>query len=468
MQVNQLLRRTAVLAALALVACGDDDPAAPPGTLAVSASRPDLTITQGGTDTLTLNITRGGSFTGPVTLTASGAPEGATVTLASPTIATGSTSTAATITVVAAVAAGTYPITITAAGTGITPNPTTTINLAVVAAQVADFSIASTVDTLNLTPGDSGTAYVKVTRTGGHTAAVTLATDSLPDGVTATFAATSEGDSTLVTIHTDSTASESFNLVLRGTVDTTARTDTVRVNIAVPAGFSLALEPDTLTLVAGTNGQVVLRANRVGGLADTVNLVVNDAPDGVSGTFGSAALGGDSTVLTIATDDTAAAGTYAVEIEGTAGSLVRVDTLLLTITAPQGGNSLSIALNPATDSISAGTTDTIAVVATRTGFTGAVALATDSLPAGVTVQIDTAGIAGDTLLVPITVDSTAVAGTYTITFVGSATGVAPDSATYSLVVTAAGGSSGRVGSAGTATLTPISGTRRSRTPVKRP
>ena len=468
MQVTQLLRRTAVLAAIALAACGDDDPAAPPGTLAVSASRTDLTITQGGSDTLTFNITRGGSFTGAVTLTASGAPEGTTVTLASPTIAAGQISSAATITVVAAVPAGTYPIVVTAAGTGITPSPTATVNLVVVAAQVADFTIASTVDTLNLTPDDTGTAYVKVTRTGGHTAAVAFTTDSLPDGVTVAFAATSEGDSTLVTVTTDATASESFNLVVRGTVDTTARTDTVRVNIAVPADFSVGVDPDTLTLIAGTNGQVVVRATRVGGLADTVNLVVNDAPGGVTGTFGSAALGGDSTVLTIATDDTTAAGTYVIEIEGTAGSLVRVDTLHLTVQAPPAGNSLSIALNPATDSVAAGTTDTIAVVATRTGFTGAVALTTDSLPAGVTVQIDTAGIAGDTLLVPIRVDSTAVVGTYTIRFIGSAAGVAPDTATYSLVVTAVGSSTGRVGAAGTAKLTPISGTRRTRTPIKRP
>jgi hypothetical protein len=98
----------------------------------------------------------------------------------------------------------------------------------------------------------------------------------------------------------------------------------------------------------------------------------------------------------------------------------------------------------------------------------AIALTTDSLPAGVTIQIDSAGIAGDTLLVPITVDSTAVAGSYTVTFVGSAVGVASDSATYTLVVTAAGGSSGRIGATGgTATLTPLSGTRRTRTAVRR-
>jgi uncharacterized membrane protein len=468
--VTQLLRRTAVLAVFAFAACDDDDPVSPPGTLGVTASRTDLTVTQGGSDTLTLNVTRGGSFSGPVTLTATGAPDGATVTLASPTLASGVTSTTATVTVVAAVAPGTYPITITAAGTGISTNPTTTINLTVTAAQVADFSVASSVDTLNVTPGDSATLYLRATRTGGFAGALALATDSLPAGWTVAFTDTSlAGDSTLVTLYADSSVTESFDLVLRGTSDTTARTDTVRVNVAIPAGFSLGLEPDTLSLVAGTNGQVVVRANRMGGLADTVNLVIAGQPGGVTGMFGSAALDGDSTVLTIATDDTVAAGEYAIAVTGTAGTVVSTDTLYLTVSAPPAGNSLSLALTPASDSIAAGTTDTIAVVATRTGFAGPVMLTTDSLPAGVTVTIDSAGIAGDTLLVPITVDSTAVAGTYTITFVGSAAGVASDSATYSLVVTAAGGSSGRVGaSASTATLSPIAGTRRTRTAVRRP
>lgn len=249
MQVTQLLRRTAALAALALAAaCGDDDPAAPPGTLAVTASRTDLTIRQGSSDTLTLTLTRGGSFTGPVTLSATGAPTGATVTLASTTLATGVTSTAATVTVVAAVAPGTYPITITAAGTGITPSPTATLNLSVVAAQVADFAVASSRDTLNLTPGDSATAYLRLTRTGGFASPVSLTTDSLPAGVTVTYTDTSLArDSTLVTLRANaSTKPGSFNVVLRGTSGTKSHADTIRVNVAVAAGFSLGLQPLTL------------------------------------------------------------------------------------------------------------------------------------------------------------------------------------------------------------------------------
>ncbi|MGQ0647538.1 MAG: hypothetical protein ACT4P7_08185, partial [Gemmatimonadaceae bacterium] len=142
MLLSHLFRRAAALAAVALLACGDeDDPITPPGTLAVAASRSTLTITQGNSDTLTVTVTRGGSFTGPVELSASGAPTGATVSFGSATLAAGQTSTMATITVVAAVAPGTYPITVTARGAGLT-DQTTTINLAVVAAQVADFTLA--------------------------------------------------------------------------------------------------------------------------------------------------------------------------------------------------------------------------------------------------------------------------------------------------------------------------------------
>ena len=443
MHPTHLLRPLALVAIGALAACGKDNPASPPGTLAVAASRSSLSIIQGRSDTLTLTITRGGSFKGVVTLAASGAPTGATVTLGSPTLAAGETSTTATVTLVASVTPGTYPITVTASGTGVT-NQTATLNLAVVAAEVADFRVVASRDTLKMVQGDSTNAYLRLTKTGGFAAAVSLSSGVLPAGVSVTFADTSlTGDSTRVTVRAlASTTAGTYPITLTGTSGTTSRADTVSLVIAVAPDFGITVVPDTLTLVAGTNGQVRVRLSRRGGLADTVRLTLTGAPAGVTGTFGDSALTGDSTVLTIATTNATVAGTYGIGVRGTAGTRVRVDTLSLKVTPPPAGNSVDLTTAPAADTIAIKAGDSITVKVKRTGFTGPVRVTTDSLPTGIKIQLDTAGIAGDSARVPISVDSTAMAGSYTIRFIATAAGVAPDTATYALTVVAAGGGIG--------------------------
>jgi uncharacterized membrane protein len=69
-----------------------------------------LTVAAGSSGTSTINITRTGTFTGPVALTATGAPEGVTVTF-NPASADAATSTA-TVSVASTVAAGDIPIVI--------------------------------------------------------------------------------------------------------------------------------------------------------------------------------------------------------------------------------------------------------------------------------------------------------------------------------------------------------------------
>lgn len=429
------LHRTALIALVVLAACGDDDPPAPPGTLSLTVTRPTLTITQGRSDTLTVSITRGGSFRGAVTLATTGAPTGATINFGANVIPENATSTPATITLVASVAPGSYPITVTATGTGLTAQ-TATITLTVVAAITPDFRVVSTRDTLTVLQGDSTSAFVRLTRTGGFNAPVSMTTGTLPAGVTTGYADTSlTADSTRLTVRARSTAAPgTYRVELRGTSGTTIRADTVSVIVAAPPDFTLAATPDSLSLQAGSSGQTTVRLTRFGGLRDTVRLTLTGAPAGVAATFADSALAGDTTRATIMTAPTTAPGSYLVGVQGTAGSRVRVDTLRLIVTAPP---SLELSLSPTADSIAAKSGDTVRVLIRRTGFAGVVRVRADTLPAGVTATIDTAGTAGDTLRVPIAIDSTATAGTYTIRFVGSAPGVAPDTASYSLTVTAA-------------------------------
>jgi hypothetical protein len=231
------LGRALMFVALAgAAACDDDDdPVTPTGTLTLAVSSTALTLAQGRTDSVDVTITRGGSFTGPVILTASGAPTGATVTFGGTTLAAGQTTTKATITLVANTAPGVYPITITAAGTGVTTS-TATLTLTVIAAQAADFTLVAAPDTFRVAQGGSATGFVRLTRTGGFDNAVTLTAGTLPAGVTVTFgAANLTGDSTSVEVSGTATATLGIApLEIIGTSGTTVRRDTVGIVVRTP------------------------------------------------------------------------------------------------------------------------------------------------------------------------------------------------------------------------------------------
>ena len=75
-RITQSLAAT-VAAAIVLAACGDDSNGGD-GTLAVAVAPTSINVAPGATGTSTATITRGGSFSGPVTMSASGAPAGVT------------------------------------------------------------------------------------------------------------------------------------------------------------------------------------------------------------------------------------------------------------------------------------------------------------------------------------------------------------------------------------------------------
>ncbi|MCC7054574.1 MAG: hypothetical protein IT355_14990 [Gemmatimonadaceae bacterium] len=127
-----LTRRAAraMVAAALLTACNSDggdapvDPV-PQGTIEVRLTPASVTLAAGSSGSVGLGVTRGGAFSGPVTLAASGQPSAMTVTFGSSPVAAGNVSTSVTVVVGAAVAPGTYGVTITGTGSGATAQPST-------------------------------------------------------------------------------------------------------------------------------------------------------------------------------------------------------------------------------------------------------------------------------------------------------------------------------------------------------
>jgi hypothetical protein len=205
--------------------------ASPTYTIGPSAST--LSVTAGSTATDTITVTDLNSFTGSVTLAASGLPTGVTAAFGTnPT--TGSS--VVTFTAASTAAAGTSTVTIT--GTSGTLIKTTTIALTVAAA--GSYTIAPTPSALTVTAGGAAMDNITVTDLNSFTGSVTLAASGLPTGVTAAFSTNPTISSSAVTFTAATTATAGTSTVtITGTSGTLSVTTTISLTVAVPTTYSI-------------------------------------------------------------------------------------------------------------------------------------------------------------------------------------------------------------------------------------
>jgi hypothetical protein len=95
----------------------------------------------------------------------------------------------------------------------------------------------------------------------------------------------------------------------------------------------LSLTPVSLALASGATGTVAIGIIR-NGFTGEVDFSASGAPTGVTLTFTSAAVTGDTTSLKIDAAETVAANTYPITIQGLAGNGVATVSLMLKVTGP--------------------------------------------------------------------------------------------------------------------------------------
>jgi len=128
-------QRIAVAATAFVPACGgdgDNEPTGNSGSIQVAVNPATLSIEQGTSGSVTLSLTRGGGFTGAVSLAVSGLPTGITATVSPAQLSASETSASVTATAAAAVAPNTYTATVTATAQGVS-QATATYQLTVTA-----------------------------------------------------------------------------------------------------------------------------------------------------------------------------------------------------------------------------------------------------------------------------------------------------------------------------------------------
>jgi hypothetical protein len=232
----------------------------------------------GGTGVATLTITRGGSFTGTVSLSVSGLPAGVTGTFVPASLDASTSASILTLTAATTAVAGTATLTISASGTGV-GTQTASVQLTITQPTIA---LTASPATLSIAAGQSGISTITITRSAGYTGAVTLTLDSPPAGITASFntSPTQGASSTLTLSIAASVAVGSHTVTVKGTApgaqDKTV-VIAVTVTVGLQVGFTIAVDPVEMELPAGNgwtaNGIVSIQ--RTNGFAGTVNVSVS-------------------------------------------------------------------------------------------------------------------------------------------------------------------------------------------------
>jgi hypothetical protein len=148
----------------------------------VMLAPPSVSMARGNQRSSTLTTQFGGGFAGSLTLTATGAPQGVTVSF-DPQSVPGSGSSNVTVSVAAGTPTGSYPITISGSGSGLVK--TTTLTVIVTAEVLLTWNPSTSADVVGYnvarsdSPGSgyvqlnsaliSGTSYVDDTAQSGHT-----------------------------------------------------------------------------------------------------------------------------------------------------------------------------------------------------------------------------------------------------------------------------------------------------------
>ena len=390
----------------------------PEPSFTLSASPASLTIQQGNQGTSTITSSISGGFNSSVSLSASGAPTGTTVSFNPQTIpAPGSGNSTMTITVGASTATGTYPITVTGNGGGVQQN--TIVTLTVDAASWAiGFDFRATSNYVTDPPGDT---YV-------------LSSTTYPT----TFDGTNYGWTNAYLVQSRN-RNASLDPRLAG------------INFATngaPASFDVQLpSPGTynLSLAMGDAGYeqcwVQCQIQFLDG--STVLATITEGLTNLGYFYDAkgnnwAAAQWPSDNLSQQVTLTGSLLTMVVGTSHSTGDSTPV--AFLGVARVSGAPSFSISANPASLTVQQGNQGTSTITSTiSSGFNSSISLSAAGVPSGTTVSFNPNPIpapGSGTSTMTITVGASTPAGTYPITVTGNGGGVQQNT-TVTLTVTAA-------------------------------
>ena len=239
---------------------------APSPDFTIAASPASTTVVQGGTAGYTVNVGALNSFTGDVSLSATGLPAGATATFTPSVIPGGAGSSNLSVSTTAGTPAGSFTLTITGTSGSLTHSTPATL-VVNTPPPPQDFSIAASPSSQTVAPG-SGTSYsVTIGAQNGFGGVVTLGLSGLPQNATFSFVpatVTGAGSSTLTVTAAATTPTGTSTLTITGTSGALTHSTSVTfvVSNAPPAGvISIDFVGSGTAMAASESAGVVPKTN---------------------------------------------------------------------------------------------------------------------------------------------------------------------------------------------------------------
>jgi hypothetical protein len=392
---------------------------APPVTLVVTsdfgiAASALASLNAASSTTSTVTISPLGGFSGPVALSISGLPAGATAVFNPANISGGSGTSTLTVTTTAATLPGSSTLVVTGTNGGLTHASNLTLS-------VKNFSLSVSPASQTTPSGTVTSAYVvTLTMGNGYNSAVSFGTSGLPTGATASFSTTSRtssGTTNLTITPSGSVAAGSYPFTIIGTGPGGALVQSTSATLVITADFSISVSPSAVTVTAAGGGVGdTVTVNSLGGYSTPVGLTISGLPTGATGTFSTSPVtpGGAST-LTLSAASTVAGGNYTITVTGTVGSVTHTQNMTLTV------KNFSLSTSPTNIPVSAGSSGTSTATLTMAGgYSSTVTFGTSGLPSGASATFSptTRTNTGTTTVTIVTTGSVA-SGSYPFTISGT-------------------------------------------------
>jgi hypothetical protein len=183
--------------------------------------------------------------------------------------------------------------------------------------------------------------------------------------------------------------------------------------------FSLSVSPSSQSVVQGGATGYTVTITRTGGFSGPVSLSVGGQPSGTGITFNPNPATASSASLTVTTTASTPAGTSALTITGTSGSLTRTAGASLIVTvAPTPDFRLSV--SPSSQTVAQGASASYTVTITRSGgFSGSVSLSLGGLPSGARITFSPNPAAGASSTLTLSTSAGTPRGSYALTLMGT-------------------------------------------------
>jgi len=298
----------------------------------IAANPSTVGFQSGSNASSTINLTSLGNFSGNVNLTESVTPStGLTVSCNPTSVLLSSGSSANSTCTLTSSTPNTYAVIITASSGSLSHTATITV-------EVGGFTISASPTTVNVQAGTSGTSSVSVLSVAGFTGMINFSISMTPTGLTASISpasvSLSPGGSGSSTLTINSSKVGTYTVTVTGTSGSSTHSVTITVNVQ---DFTLAVNPSSLSLAAGTSGTVTISVASMAGFTGPVSLSAVCTPSGprlsLSSSTVSLSSGGSGTsTLTVRTLHKTPPGTYTITITAASGSLTHTATVVLTVT----------------------------------------------------------------------------------------------------------------------------------------